>query len=574
MTNLVASPTGVHVDPVTFQVLASRLSGIVQEMQDNIFRTGYSTIVRESKDASCLLLDARGEVVGEHVVAPLHITALPAVARAILARYGDEIAPGDAFITNHPFEADITHAMDMAVATPFFVDGRLIGFCASIAHKSDLGGPVPGSANGSAREIFQEAILYPPIRLMRAGAVVSDVERIVVANSRTPELVMGDIRGQIGVARLGERRLAETVARYGVETLLAVYELKQAKTEERLRHELSAWPDGVAEAETAIDGDANSQAVRVHVRVEKRGDRISFDFRQTSDQTAMPINVRPAIVRGACYFSLMGLMDPTIENNGGLARVVETILRPGSLLDPHFPAPTNTYLPTATAVVEIVVAAMSKLNPNKMVADCGGVGALAISGRRADGTQFTSYELIGSAYGARSGKDGVSGITVMLSNSHTAPIEILENEFPLRLRRFALQADSGGVGRYRGGLGAVREYDILADGQVGLRGGKHAVPAQGSAGGGPAQLGALRLNPGTARETTHPSRFSGVPLAIGNVLRIEKSGGGGLGNPRERPFERVLADVLDGYVSRDIAITHYGVDAARLDAELAAWNAV
>src|SRR5580704_14509539 len=154
--------TNRPVDPVTFQVVVSRLSGIVQEMQDNIFRTGYSTIVRESHDASCLLLDARGEVIGEHVVAPLHITSLPGMVRAVVRRFGDDIAPGDAFLSNHTFEADVPHSVDMALVTPIFCGERLIAFAGSIAHKSDLGGMVPGTVNGSAREAFQEGILYPP----------------------------------------------------------------------------------------------------------------------------------------------------------------------------------------------------------------------------------------------------------------------------------------------------------------------------------------------------------------------------------------------------------------------------
>jgi N-methylhydantoinase B len=289
-----------RIDPVTYQVIASRLSGIVQEMQENIFRTGYSTIVRESQDASCMLLDAEGNVVGEHVVLPLHVAALPEVVRAVRRIFADTIDPGDAFITNHPYEAGVTHSVDMAVVTPFFSGGRLVAFCGSIAHKSDLGGMVPGTGSGNAREIFQEGIQYPPVRYVHAGRVVRDVEAIVRANSRTPELVVGDIRGQIGVARLGERRLQETVERYGLDAVLATFAAKQEMTEARLRRALASWNDGVAEAESFVDNDGIvlDVPVRYHVRVEKRGDRILFDFSGSSDQTQGPINVRPALVRG------------------------------------------------------------------------------------------------------------------------------------------------------------------------------------------------------------------------------------------------------------------------------------
>jgi N-methylhydantoinase B len=564
------------VDPVTFQVVVSRLSGIVQEMQDNIFRTGYSTIVRESHDASCLLLDARGEVVGEHVVAPLHITSLPGVVRAVCARFGDDIAPGDAFLTNHPFEADVAHSVDVAVVVPIFAGERLIAFAGSIAHKSDLGGVVPGTVNGSAREAFQEGILYPAIRYVRRGVVVADVEAIVRANSRTPETVVGDLRGQVGVGRLGERRVHEVVARYGAETLLAVFDDILDRTEARMRALLSTLRDGVAEAEGSIDGDGSGdQAMRFHVRVEKTNDRVVFDFSGSSDQVTMPINIRPPVVRGACYFALMGMFDPTIQNNGGLARIVEVRTRHGSIVDAIFPAPTNTYLPSATVVTEIVIAALSKLVADKQVAEAGGVGSLSVGGRRVTGELFSSYELIGSAYGARSGLDGLSGMSVFHTNSNTAPVEIIESEFPVRIERLELIRDSGGPGRYRGGLGAVRQYVMLnPDVLVTLRGGKHAVAAAGIGGGEPARLGACIVNPGSPGERRLPSRFGGVPLRANDVLRIEKSGGGGLGDPRTRPSERVVDDVIDGYVSREAALGVYGADPLLIDAALHEWNAL
>jgi N-methylhydantoinase B len=566
---LTVPPGATRVDPVTYQVLVSRLSGIVQEMQENIFRTGYSTIVRESHDASCQILDAAGNVVGEYAVAPLHMTALPGVVAAIKRMFGDTIAPGDVFITNHPYEADVTHSVDMAVVAPVFSDDELVAFCASIAHKSDLGGMVPGTANATAREAFQEGVLYPPVRFMRAGSIVRDIEAILRANSRTPELIFGDIRGQVGVAHLGERRLHEAIARYGRETLKAVFAARLDHTERRAREAIRSLPDGTVEAERQIDGDASS-GVRFHVRIEKHGDALTFDFTGSSDQVAMPINVRPSIVRGCIYFVLLGLLGPDMGNNGGLARVAEVRTRPGSILDPIFPAPTNAYMNTAMAICEVVLAALSTLTPTRRVADGGGVGGgLSFSGLRPDGSHFSTYELVGSAFGARSGKDGISGISALLTNSRTAPVEIMESEFPLRFTRWELQCDSGGPGQYRGGLGPVREYEVLADSvSVTLRGGKHQFPALGIDGGGNGRLGSCTINPGSEHAREMPSRFTGLPLQKHDVLRLAKSGGAGIGAARQRPFEAVVADVIDGYVSRDAAVRDYGVDPARLDAAL------
>jgi N-methylhydantoinase B len=565
----------VSIDPVTYQVLVSRLSGIVQEMQDAIFRTGYSTIVRESQDASCMLLDADGDVVGEHAVLPLHVAALPEVVRAVRRRFDGDIAPGDAFITNHPYEAGVTHAVDMAVVTPVFAAGRLVAFCGSIAHKSDLGGMVPGTGSGNARELFQEGIHFPPVRYMRDGAIVRDVEAILRANSRTPDLVAGDVRGQIGVARLGERRLADTIARYGVDALLAVFRQKSIATEARVRAALASWPDGAAEGEAFVDHDGIvlDRPVRYHVRVEKRGDTIRFDFTGSSDQTQGPINVRPALVRGCCYYAMIAMIDPSIENNGGLARVVETTFRPGSVLDPAFPAATNNYMATAMAVTEALLEALTQLSTGRKIAGCGGVGGgLTISGRRERDSAFVLYESIGSAYGARSGKDGVSGASVYLSNSRITPIEILESEFPARVTRFELRADSGGAGAWRGGLGPRRDYEILGErAALTLRGGKHTIPAAGVDDGATGGLGTCIVHAARGARTLS-SRFSAEPLAGGDVLQIDKAGGGGIGAPHARPFERVACDVLDGYVTRDAAIAIYGVDATRLDAAIAAYD--
>lgn len=563
------------MDPVTFQVIASRLAGIVREMQDNIFRTGYSTIVRESQDASCMILDAEGDVVGEYAILPLHVAALPEVVRATRRAFGADIHPGDAFITNHPYIAGVTHSQDMALITPLFVDGELVAFCGSIAHKSDLGGVVPGTGYASARELFQEGIQYPPIRFVARGSTVRDVEAILRANSRTPDLVLGDLRGQLGCARLGEQRLHETFARYGTATVRAAFAHAQQVTEERVRTELARWPDGVHEAEAFVDNDGIvlDRRLRYHVRIEKRGDRILFDFTGSDDQATGPVNIRPSLARGCCYYALIATIDPELANNGGLARCVETIFRPGSILDPVFPAPVNTYMASTIALTEASLEALSGFVPDRACAGNGGVGASMISGRRADGNAFVQYELIASAYGGTRRGDGNSGTDVLLANTRSASIEIVEHEYPTRLRRYELIRDSGGAGEHRGGLSPRREYELLADdAQLTLRGGRHRWPAQGRDGGDAGRLGSCVVNPGSPEERSLPSRVSGVLLKRGDVVRIEKAGGGGLGDPRRRAFERIVDDVLDRQVSREAALSAYGADAARLDAALSAWD--
>jgi N-methylhydantoinase B len=556
------------VDPITFQVVRSRLSGIVQEMQDSIFRTGYSTVIRESQDASCVLLDALGQVVGEHVILPLHLSCLPEVVAAIKAAFRDDIAPGDAFLTNHPYVAGSPHSMDMAVVTPAFDAGKLIGFCASIAHKPDLGGVVPGTANGNARDIFQEGIQYPPVRIERAGALQRDVEAIIRANSRTPDVVMGDIRGQIGVGRLGEKRLAETIGRYGIDALLGTFAAIQDLAEKRVRTLLATLPDGTSEAERFLDGPDADHPIRFHVRVEKTGERIHFDFSGCDDASTAPINIRPPLARGCAYFALIAMLDLSLPNNGGLARAVQSTFRSGSLLDPHFPAPTNTYMATTAAVTEMCIHALAVFVPQQVVGGFPPGGAISLGGARTDGSRFLQYELFGSAFGARVSTDGPSGIGVLLSNAHCASIEIVESEFPVRVLRWELVRDSGGAGRTRGGLGARRTWRIeAASAQLTLRAGGHNVPALGVDGGADGRCARTTLNAGTLNESVLPGR-GGAMVSFGDVVCDERGGGGGLGDPRERDRSAVVADVRNGYVSREAAIAIYGADPRELETAL------
>lgn len=563
-------------DPVTFQVIVSRLSGIVQDMQLNIFRTGYSTIIRESQDASCMLMDADCEVVGEHVILPLHVGCLPEVCRSIVRDFREDIHPGDVFIANHPYLSGVPHSMDMAVVAPVFVEDRLFAFSGSIAHKSDLGGVIPGTANAGARELFQEGIQYPPVRYISKGEVQRDIEAILRANSRMPEHILGDIRGQVGVAHLGERRLGETVQKYGEQVVRGVFSQVHEATERRLREEIRRWPDGVHEAESFVDSDGITlnQRIRYHVRIEKRGDRISFDFTESDDQVVGPVNIRPALARSCVYYALVGFVDPTLPNNGGVARVVETKFRRGSVLDANYPAAGNTYMASATAITEAVLQALGQFVPSRAQAGNGGVGGSMIAGTRPDQSPFVQYELIGSAYGGGPLGDGMSGIDVLLSNGRTAPIEVIENEFPTRVERFELIRDSGGAGRYRGGLGPRRVYRILTDdAQWTLRGGRHDVPAYGFEGGRSGHCGSAIVNPGMPEERICSSRFSGVRLKSDDRVQLEKAGGGGYGDPRARPFGEVLEDVFNGYVSRDSAVAEYGVDPVRLDDAIQEWNA-
>ncbi len=552
----------MHVDAVDLEVVKASLSGIVQEMQNSLFRTGFSTIVRESQDASCALMNAKGEVVAQHVVLPLHIGAFPACCGAVIEEFRGRIAEGDAFLINHPYQGGSPHAPDICVLSPVFCAGELFGFCGSIAHKSDIGGPVPGSCSGQAREIFNEGLHLPAVRYQRGGKQIGDIERIIGANSRTPELVLGDIRGQLGADRLGERRLNELAAKYGKDKILACFDRLFEMSEARLRKTFAEWKDGRFEAERFVDDDGVelNKPVRIHVVVVKAGDRIHFDFSGSADQTKGPANVRPPLVEAACAYCLISLIDPHTFVSQGLLRAFTITAREGSVLNPRFPAPVNTYNPTVHALVDAVYDALSNIVPEKVRADGSGSRSIILGGRSTYGGKgYVQYEIIAGGAGARATKDGASGITVNQSNAMIAPVEIIESEFPTRIARFELIQDSGGAGRFRGGLGIRREYLNLEDARFSIRSMKHVIPPNGCAGGMTGRPGDIWINPEAKEAKRLPTRYADYPLKKGDIFRLDTPGGGGHGEPLAREPERVLADVREGFVSPKTAERDYGV---------------
>src|ERR1700730_15122251 len=410
------------IDAIELEVVKASLSGIVQEMQNSLFRTGFSTIIRESQDASCALMNARGQVGAQHVVLPLHIGAFGASTAAVIAAF-DDIAEGDAFLINHPYEGGSPHAPDIAVITPAFAAGSLFGFCGSIAHKSDIGGPVPGSCSGQAREIFNEGLHLPAVRYQRGWRANADLERLIAANSRTPELVLGDIRGQLGADRLGERRLGELIVKFGSDKISSCCDRLLDVSERKLKSAVAEWPDGRFEAGRFADDDGIEleKPVRIHVVVEKQGDALAFDFSGSADQTKGPANIRPPLVQAACAYALISLIDPNLHVSTRLVRGFTMTAREGSVLNPRFPAPVNTYNPTVHALVDAIFAAMSHIAPQKVRADAARRRSIILGGRNTyTGRGYVQYEIIAGGAGARARKDGMSGTTVNQSHARIA----------------------------------------------------------------------------------------------------------------------------------------------------------
>lgn len=553
-----------RVDPVDYSVIVSSVAGIVREMQNSIYRTGYSTAIRESQDASCAILTSDGRSMGQYTTIPTHLGAYPATVQGLLDMYTlADMRPGDVFITNHPYLGGSAHVPDMAVITPVFHGNQVVAFCANMAHKSDLGAIVPGGGSAQATEIYHEGILFPPLKYFSEGKLVRQVQEILRANSRTPDLVLGDLHGQIGANRLGVDRMIALMDKYGEQTVLNTAEELFDRTERRVRMELERWPDGEAEAETYMDNDGIrlDEPIYIHVRVQKQGSSIHFDFSKTQEQSGGAINIRPPLVRACCYYSLIGLIDPTLPNNEGLARVVETTFREGTVLNPTFPAAVNIYLYTLLMSTEVLLKAMGRLAPQRVMAACGSGAGMTVAHQNTRTLQsYVQYELFGSGAGARPGKDGNSGIMVHVNNCRITPIEMLESEFPIRVERFELTRDSGGPGKWRGGLGFTREYRLLGEGGIwSIRSDRHVFRPWGIYGGGDGAPGRHLLQPGTADERQVPARYGSHRLSQNDRFLVETAGGGGYGSPHERDPQAVLSDVRNGYVSLEAAEREYGV---------------
>lgn len=539
------------VDPVSVQIVRNRIGCLMDEMQHHFFRSGYSTIVRESRDFSCVIVDARGRLISSPPMF-YHATAYYHLVQSILRLYGqDTLEDGDVFISNHPYEGFTPHAPDMAIMAPVIVDGALIAFAAAIAHKADIGGTVPGSSYGAATEIFQEGMMLPPIRYYTAGKPNTDIERIIAANSRQPKLVLGDMRSQTGAVAIGRERVKDLAREHGREQLVAILDEAIAAAGREMAGALRRLPDGVNEAEAFLDNDneRNEGPVKLHVRVSVTNGHVTFDFSKSDDQRRTPVNLRPPLVEAACFHALIALIDPKLRYSDSARQHVDFVLRPGSVVNANPPAPCSNYMKVCQRLIDVVIEALNPFCPQRAAAHAGGSGGSIVvawgAGERH--AHHNQHEIFGSAYGATAQQDGASGTTVHMSNIYVTPVEIVESEFPCRITKFELIPNSGGDGEYRGGLSFRREYLALQPASVLYRGDKTRFAPSGLDGGQDGMKSRFLLHPDTTDEKQMPANCR-VELQPGERFRIEAPGGGGYGDPARRKSEARERDREDGYV--------------------------
>ena len=539
------------MDAITIQILRNKVASLIDEMHYHFYRSGYSTIIRESRDFSCVILDREGRL----IVAPpmfFHAPVYRHLVRRILEVYGGEraIKAGDVFVSNHPYEGGLPHVSDMAFLAPVFAAGEIVAFAGSIAHKADVGGAVAGSTSADATEMFQEGLLVPPIKIVEAGVGQTDVERIILTNSRQPALMRGDIQAQIAVTQMGAQRVKELCNRFGAGTVIEAFAAILKAAADELRAAVARLPEGGSSAEGLLDSDGVviDHPVKLAVTIAIKDGIASFDFSNSDPQARGPVNLRPSMVEACVFYALIGCLGPNLHFNDGMRDVVRLTYAPRTVTNADPPAPVSNYQMVNLKLVDVILEALGRFHPARAIANAGSSSALTVAWAKGRSGQSTmQYEIMGSAYGGGMGHDGACATATHLSNLHITPIEILETEFPCRISRFELVPDTGGAGQWRGGLSLLREYELLQNATVIRRYDKSRFPPTGLAG-GKAGCGArfvIRL--GTAQEAPMPSgRYE---MQAGERFLLQSAGGGGYGDPPQRDAAALARDMAEGYVS-------------------------
>ena len=539
-------------DPITTEVVRNKLDGIANEMQSTLLRSSFSPIVKEGLDASASLFTVGGETLSQALAVPIHLATLIPVVGALLKEYPlSEAKDGDIYVLNDPYLGG-THLPDIALVMPVFHDGRPFALSATMTHHQDVGGMTPGSVPTHATEIYQEGIRIPPLKL-RDGDVMNDTFfRMMRQNVRMPDSFEGDLNAQIAACIVGARRLAELAATHGAGKLTAIFDELLDRSERMTRRALSQIPNGTYRYAEHLDNDGidMDRPVRIQVEVTVNADEFHCDFSGSSDQVRGPFNCVPSGTAAAAGFALRAVTDPGIPTNGGCFRPLRLTLPKGSIVNPTEPAPVNARTATIKRITSCILGALKEVLPEKVPADSGNeLLILMFGGQRGNGANYVVGDLVASGSGASRNRDGVAMIETDATNCMNLPVEALEMDVPIRVNRFGLRRDSGGAGTHRGGLGCVREYEILrGDVTVTYRGERHGAPAAGSHGGAPGAPAAAHVRRADGGTETIPSKHV-FTLSPGDRLTIETAGGGGYGDPANRDPERVEQDARDGKVS-------------------------
>jgi len=557
-------------DPATFEIVKNSLYKIAEEMRVVLAKTAYSPLLKSAGDYSCGVFDARGEMVAQGPDLPIHLGSMPDAVRAVVARFPSDVHDGDVFVHNDPYFGG-SHLPDVNVVRPAFHDGDLLGYTCLRAHWPDIGSATPGSY-GAVTQIFGEGLRIPPLRLITRGVLNVDLETLIFANVRTPDERKGDLGAQLAATLRATERLNALAQRYGSVAVIGYMAQVMDYSERLMRAALMDLPDGEGSFEDFCDGDGiaddatgSDARFRIKLSVQKTADWLIVDFAGTDPQVKGPMNAPLSVTASGVYCGLKTAVDPNnlIPPNSGCWRTIEIRAPKGSVVNAEFPAPVvYANHEMSHRVADMVMGALVSFLPEQVMACSQGTSAILTLGGvdPRNGRHYVSYETIKGGFGARPNKDGINCIASGISNTMNTPVEVLEMAFPVRVERYEVNPDSGGAGRYRGGCGARRVWQMLegADATGALCMERMTSPPFGLRGGsaGAAAVVILTTPDGITRSLPSKGAFA---APAGSIIDMLTPGSGGFGPASERDKTVIGRDLLDGYVSASAATRDYGV---------------
>ena len=558
----------MSIDPITLEIISNGLKSIADETYIALMKSAYSTNIKERHDHSTAIIDPRGRLVvqAENSLA-IHLGSMMGLMNTLLAKMPlPDVREGDIFISNDPYVAGGSHLPDVNMAMPVFADGKLVCFMCNIAHHADIGGITPGSMAGGT-EIYQEGTRIPVVRLFREGNLCGDVLDILLLNARVPEERRGDYFAQVAAARLGVRRLAEMIEARGVPLLTAAFDDIIRRTEDRLREALTRIAPGEYTFEDVMDDDGVGTTdipikLRITVPLHGSNARVLFDFTGSGAQVKGNINSTITATQAGVLYSLKALLDPGVPNNQGLIDIVDIHAPLGTIINAKFPAAVAARANTAQRIVDVVIGALAPAIPEAAVGAANGANTTAVffgHDPRHD-RDYVYLETLGGGFGGRFTKDGKDGVQVHITNTSNLPVESIEMEYPLLVESYGFVPDSGGAGKYRGGLGLRRVvrpvgHTMTFSGQ----GERFVNKPWGLFGGGSGGTGKFtRLSGGS--EVPLPTKPANLEVRPDEAIVIETPGAGGYGKPSERDKAAVENDFVSGKFSGAFIKKNYGVE--------------
>jgi N-methylhydantoinase B len=567
-------PTEGKIDPITARVIAGALDSIALEVGHKLTRMAYSSIIRESEDFGVALLDAEARQICECALStPLQLGPIPGYVRGIMRLFeerGDTFNEGDVIVHNSPYYG-ASHEPDVGFCVPIFLDGELVGFSVTTAHHLDVGAMAPGSCGiVDAVDAYAEGLQFKALKVYDRGVKNDTVWRLMRDNIRASDMVVGDMEAQVAACHIGAQRYVELLREWGRETVEAACEELMAYSERMLRQEIEQLPDGTYSAEGYIDGfaddpDPTKRDQRIKVTVIVEGDTMTVDLTGTSPQISDRSINMPFVgtVDVSIYVTLRSILLDTatheyVPQNAGLVRPVRIIAERGSLANPTFPCATIGRFCPGNIVADTLMRALAQICPERVSAGIGNMKVISYSGV-VDQNHWVYMDITEGAYGGRLGKDGIDAVDVLYANTRNNPVEDIEAHYPIRVTRYELRTDKVGAGRWRGGMGSIRDMQFLDRAHMSLEGDGHRHPPPGIFGGKDGYPGAALYITKEGKEIPLPSKLQSRWAEAGDTIRTVSPNAAGYGDPLERDPQKVLEDVLEEFVSADEARETYGV---------------